>query len=123
MRASTERSRWRPTSPRDLPTGWWARSIRSSGVWGGGLFRHVSLSAALQRFEALEVAIGPALLKGRLEQQLPARGRPSLSLELSGNAFDVEAARALAFLAGADRGEKGLLTDYNVAARINRPKH
>jgi hypothetical protein len=84
-----------------------------------GFSADVSLSAALQRFEALEVAIGPALLKGRLEQQLPARGRPSLSLELSGNAFDVEAARALAFLAGADRGEKGLLTDYNVAARIN----
>ncbi|WP_394690100.1 AsmA-like C-terminal region-containing protein [Hoeflea sp.] len=91
--------------------------IRRLGA--AGFSANVSLSAVLQRFEALEVAIGPALLKGRLEQQLPANGRPSLSFELAGDTFDVEAARALAVLAGGGRDEGGLLTDYNVAARIN----
>lgn len=91
--------------------------IRRLGA--AGFSANVSLSAALQRFEALEIAIGPALLKGRLEQQLPANGRPSLSLELSGDTFDVEAARALAVLAGGGGDEGGLLTNYNVAARIN----
>lgn len=91
--------------------------IRRLGA--AGFSANVSLSAALQRFEALEVAIGPALLKGRLEQQLPANGRPSLSLELSGDTFDVEAARALAVLAGGGEDQGGLLTNYNVAARIN----
>jgi hypothetical protein len=75
--------------------------IRRLGA--AGFSANVSLSASLQRFEALEVAVGAALLKGRLERQLPTQGRPSLSLELAGDRFDVDAVRALALLAGAHR--------------------
>ncbi|WP_422373222.1 AsmA family protein [Hoeflea sp.] len=83
-----------------------------------GFSANVSLSSDLQRFEALEVVVGTARLKGRVEQQLPPEGRPSLSVELAGDSFDVDAVRALALLAGAGQREDGLLGAYNVAARI-----
>lgn len=83
-----------------------------------GFSATVSLSSDLQRFEALEVVVGTARLKGRVEQQLPPEGRPSLSVELAGDSFDVDAVRALALLAGAGQREEGLLGAYNVAARI-----
>lgn len=83
-----------------------------------GFSANVSLSSDLQRFEALEVVVGPARLRGRVEQQLPPEGRPSLSVELEGDSFDVDAVRALALLAGAGQREEGLLGAYNVAARI-----
>ncbi|MCY0146241.1 AsmA family protein [Hoeflea sp. G2-23] len=83
-----------------------------------GFSANVSLSAQLQRFEALEIAVGPAILKGRMERHLPAEGAPSLSIELAGDTFDVDAVRALALLVDADGGAVGPLTDYNVAARL-----
>tara|TARA_R110002020_G_scaffold278506_3_gene493938 strand:- start:1344 stop:5366 length:4023 start_codon:yes stop_codon:yes gene_type:complete len=90
--------------------------IRRLGA--AGISSQVSLSSTLQRFEALEVAVGPAILKGRLERQIPADGPPSLSVELSGDTFDVDAVRALALLAGADSAAARPLAQYNVAARI-----
>ena len=85
---------------------------------GAGFSAQVSLSPALQRFESLEVAIGPAILKGRLERQSPAQGPPSLSVELSGDTFDVDAVRALGLLFGGNGGAGRPLTEYNLAARV-----
>ena len=90
--------------------------IRRLGA--AGFSAQVSLSPALQRFEALEVAIGSAILRGRLERQMPGDGAPSLSVELAGDSFDVDAVRALALLAGADSGAARPLAQYNLAARI-----
>lgn len=90
--------------------------IRRLGA--AGFSANVSLSSVLQRFEALEVAVGPAILKGRLERQTPAKGAPSLSVELSGDTFDVDAVRALALLAGAESNAVRPLEQYNLAARI-----
>ncbi|MCY0094345.1 AsmA-like C-terminal region-containing protein [Hoeflea ulvae] len=90
--------------------------IRRLGA--AGFSANVSLTPALQRFEALEVAVGPAILTGRLEREVPATGVPSLSVELSGDTFDVDAVRALALLAGGETGSVRPLTDYNLAARI-----
>ncbi|WP_052161879.1 AsmA-like C-terminal region-containing protein, partial [Hoeflea sp. BAL378] len=90
--------------------------IRRLGA--AGFSAQVSLSAALQRFEALEVAVGPAILKGRLERQTPQSGAPSISVELSGDSFDVDAVRALAMLAGAETGAARPLSDYTGAARL-----
>nr|WP_290887265.1 AsmA family protein [Hoeflea sp.] len=90
--------------------------IRRLGA--AGFSAQVSLSSALQRFEALEVAIGPAILKGRLEREMSATGTPSLSVELAGDTFDVDAVRALALLAGGDGGVSRPLAQYNLAARI-----
>jgi hypothetical protein len=72
----------------------------------------------LQRFEALEVAVGPAILKGRLERQTPQSGAPSLSVELAGDTFDADAVRALALLAGAESNAVRPLDQYNLAGRI-----
>jgi len=90
--------------------------IRRLGA--AGFSANVSLSSVLQRFEALEVAVGPAILKGRLERQTPAKGVPSLSLELTGDTFDLDAVRALALLAGGESNSVRPLEQYNLAARI-----
>ena len=90
--------------------------IRRLGA--AGFSAQVSLSSALQRFEALEVAVGPAILNGRLERQTPEAGAPSISVELSGDSFDVDAVRALAMLAGAESGAVRPLAEYIGAARL-----
>ena len=90
--------------------------IRRLGA--AGLSANVSLSSALQRFEALEVAVGPAILKGSLERQTPENGAPSLSIVLSGDTFDLDAVRALTLLAGAESNAVRPLEQYNLAARI-----
>ena len=90
--------------------------IRRLGA--AGFSANVSLSSVLQRFEALEVAVGPAILKGRLERQTPEQGAPSLSVELTGDTFDVDAVWALTLLAGAESNAIRPLEDYNLAARI-----
>lgn len=90
--------------------------IRRLGA--AGFSANVSLSSQLQRFEALEVAVGPAILKGRLERQTPAAGAPSLSVELAGDTFDADAVRALALLAGAESNAVRPLAEYNLAGRV-----
>jgi hypothetical protein len=90
--------------------------IRRLGA--AGFSANVSLSPLLQRFEALEVAVGPAILKGRLERQTPETGAPSLSVELAGDTFDADAVRALALLAGAESNAVRPLDQYNLAGRI-----
>ena len=83
-----------------------------------GFSANVSLSPLLQRFEALEVAVGPAILKGRLERQTPETGAPSLSFELVGDTFDADAVRALVLLAGAESNAVRPLEQYNLAGRV-----
>lgn len=90
--------------------------IRRLGA--AGFSANVSLSSALQRFEALEVAVGPAILKGRLERQTPQTGTPTLSVELSGDTFDVDAVQALVLLGQGEGNAVRPLEEYNLAARI-----
>ena len=90
--------------------------IRRLGA--AGFSANVSLSSALQRFEALEVAVGPAILKGRLERQTPQAGTPALSVELAGDRFDVDAVQALVLLAQGEGNSLRPLEEYNLATRI-----
>ena len=69
-----------------------------------GFSAKVSLTQQLQRFEGLEIAIGPAILKGSLERQELDGRAPSLSMDLSGDRFDIDAVRALSTLAGIETG-------------------
>jgi uncharacterized protein involved in outer membrane biogenesis len=69
-----------------------------------GFSAKVSLTERLQLFDGLEVAIGPALLKGSLERQELDDRAPSLSMDLAGDRFDIEAVRALSTLAGIETG-------------------
>ena len=69
-----------------------------------GFSARVAITEQLQRFDGLEVAIGPAILKGSLERQELDGRAPSLSMDLAGDRFDIEAVRALSTLAGIETG-------------------
>lgn len=82
-----------------------------------GFSANVNLTPQLQRFDALELAVGPATLNGRVERQSPPEQTPTLSMDLSGDEIDLEALRALASLmTGSDAGEDVL--DHRLAAHL-----
>ncbi|MGO7418293.1 hypothetical protein ACCS64_39175, partial [Rhizobium ruizarguesonis] len=60
-----------------------------------GFSANVSLTHELQRFENIEIAIGPATLKGRLERQAISGQKPTLSVALNGDTLDMDALQAL----------------------------
>ena len=71
-----------------------------------GFSATVNLTDTLQQFERLEVAAGPAVLRGRIERQAIDGVPPNLSLQLKGNRIDLEALQALAGLGGGRRLER-----------------
>ncbi len=83
-----------------------------------GLSAKVDLSTQLQRFDQLEIAVGSAQLKGRLERVVPIQGRPSLSLQLDGDEVDADALRAFAGLIVGD-GHENRLADHDISARLS----
>ncbi|MBP2558661.1 uncharacterized protein involved in outer membrane biogenesis [Neorhizobium galegae] len=88
------------------------RQLRSAGFSA-----KVNLTPDLQRFDNLELAVGPATLKGRLERQSTQGQVPNLSMSLAGNEIDIDAMRALAsLLTGDDAGQDVL--DHRVAATL-----
>ncbi|WP_429944006.1 AsmA family protein [Agrobacterium vitis] len=82
-----------------------------------GFSANVNLTSDLQRFDKLELAIGPASLHGRLERQSADGVMPSLSFDLSGNAFDFDATKALASLVSGDASDDALLS-HQIAGNI-----
>ncbi|PDT54584.1 MULTISPECIES: AsmA-like C-terminal region-containing protein [Sinorhizobium] len=83
-----------------------------------GFAATVNLTDTLQQFEKLEVAAGPATLKGRLERQSFAEQQPTLSLQLKGNRIDLEALQALAGLVAGDASTATLL-NHAIAAELS----
>ncbi|SFB48840.1 AsmA family protein [Rhizobium sp. NFR07] len=92
-----------------------------------GFSANVNLTADLQRFQDLELAIGPATLRGSVERHSqdsqvqnaqPQGGQAAgLSVDLSGDEIDLDAMRALASLiTGEDAGMDVL--DHRLAARL-----
>jgi uncharacterized protein involved in outer membrane biogenesis len=73
------------------------RSLKTAGFSA-----KVNLNDTLQRFEDLELAAGPAILKGRIERQSLADQPPGLSIELKGETVEVESLQALAGLVAGD---------------------
>ena len=88
------------------------RQLRSAGFSA-----KVNLTPELQQFENLELAIGPATLKGRLERQSQQGHVPDLSVSLAGNEIDIDAMRALASLMTGDDAGQDVL-DHRVAATL-----
>ena len=86
-----------------------------------GFSADVNLTPDLQRFENLELDIGPATLKGRLERESVAGQMPSLSMALAGNEIDIDAMRALASLVTGDDAGQDML-DHKVAASLKADK-
>ncbi|MBY5791426.1 AsmA family protein [Rhizobium leguminosarum bv. viciae] len=86
-----------------------------------GFSANVSLTHELQRFENLEIAIGPATLKGRLERQAISGQTPTLSVALNGDTLDLDALQALSgLMTGQDAGDNVL--DHKIAAQLKADK-
>ncbi|MGY5807711.1 AsmA family protein [Rhizobium sp. LEGMi198b] len=87
-----------------------------------GFSADVSLRHEEQRFENLEIAVGSATLKGQLDRQAPANDQaPRLAVDLSGDALDLDALRALTGLfTGQDAGET--LLDHRITAHLKADK-
>lgn len=83
-----------------------------------GFAATVNLTDTLQQFDSLEVAAGPATLRGRIERQSFAEQQPSLSLQLKGNRIDLEALQALAGLVAGD-ASTGTLLQHAIAADLS----
>ncbi|MDX0762140.1 AsmA family protein [Sinorhizobium medicae] len=83
-----------------------------------GFSATVNLTDTLQQFESLEVAAGPATLRGRIERQSFADQPPALSMQLKGNHIDLEALQALAGLVAGD-ASTGTLLQHSIAADLS----
>ncbi len=104
-----------PSGLADWLSGQVAPEIRQLGT--AGFSAKVNLTPDLQRFDDFEVAMGAAILKGRVERQSLQGERPKLSVNLAGNEIDIDAMRALASLmTGDDAGDDVL--DHQVAATL-----
>lgn len=88
------------------------RKLKSAGFEA-----KVDLTPELQRFENLELAFGPANLRGRLEHEMMPGQPPALSVDLSGNAFDLDTMLALGGLMTGE-ATTASLADHRIAARL-----
>jgi uncharacterized protein involved in outer membrane biogenesis len=79
-----------------------------------GFSAKVNLTDELQRFENLEVAVGPATLAGRIERQSRADTAPALSIELRGNNVEMESLQALVGLVAGDASLETVL-EHSIA--------
>lgn len=82
-----------------------------------GFSASVNLTRQIQRFEKLEMAIGPAQLNGRLERQQIDEKSAALSIDLSGNEIDLDAARAIAGLVAGEDTAQAMLAQ-RIATRL-----
>ncbi len=86
-----------------------------------GFSANVNLTHDRQVFDNLEIAVGPATLKGRLDRQAPANQAPTLDVNLAGDSIDLDALRALTGLfTGQDAGENVL--DHKIKAVLKADK-
>ncbi len=82
-----------------------------------GFSADVALSAGLQRFENLEMAVGPATLTGRFERRV-ANERRQLSVDMAGDRIDTDAVRALIELFS-DTGSGDQIARHEIDARLS----
>ncbi|WP_343066597.1 AsmA family protein [Gellertiella hungarica] len=81
-----------------------------------GFEADVRLTPELQRFDRLELQMGDATLKGKVERQSVGGQPPSLTVVLSGNRIDLDGLRGLATLFGKDG--KADLSGHAIAAEL-----
>lgn len=82
-----------------------------------GFSASVSLTTQLQRLENLELVIGNASLKGRLERESAEGQPPSLSIDLAGNEIDLDALKAIGGLVMGEQGDSSI-SQHRMAARF-----
>ncbi|WP_377289678.1 AsmA-like C-terminal region-containing protein [Rhizobium sp. SG2393] len=96
--------------PSGLAT-WLAGSVDPSlrSLKTAGFSASVNLTDTLQQFEGLEIAAGPATLKGHIERQSLPDQTPSLTIALKGNRVDIDALRALTGIVAGDNSTDAIL--------------
>lgn len=82
-----------------------------------GFSAKVGLTQELQSFNDLELAIGPAILRGHVERQAMSGETPSLTMALTGDEIDLDAMRALGSLITGDDAAQTVL-DHRLAASL-----
>ena len=83
-----------------------------------GISAKVDLSAQLQRFDQMEIALGAALLTGQVQRVVPMQGRPSLNIRLDGEYVDLDAIRAFTSLIVGE-GDGNRLAGHDISARLS----
>ena len=82
-----------------------------------GLSANVVLSSDVQRFDDLELAVGPSTIRGGFARTVPPKGRAEVAMDLRGDEIDLDAVKALAGLfTGRRNGLK--LADENITAKL-----
>ena len=106
------------TQPSGLAS-WLSGSVDPSlrALKTAGFSAKVNLSPDLQQFEGLEIGMGAATLKGRIERQAPDSALPKLSVDLNGNEIDYDALKALVSLFTGAQSE-GALFEHSIAAKL-----
>lgn len=82
-----------------------------------GFSAAVSLTTQMQRLENLELVIGNASLKGRLERQSADGQAPSLSIDLAGNEINLDALKAIGGLVMGEQGDSSI-SQHRMAAKF-----
>ena len=85
---------------------------------GAGISAKVDLSAQLQRFDQMEIALGAAVLTGQIQRVVPMQGRPSLNIRLDGEYVDLDAIRAFTSLIVGE-GDGNRLAGHDISARLS----
>lgn len=83
-----------------------------------GISAKVDLSAQLQRFDQMEIALGAAVLSGQIQRVVPTQGRPSLNMRLDGEFVDLDAIRAFTTLVVGE-GDGNRLAGHDISARLS----
>ncbi|NLR96490.1 AsmA family protein [Rhizobium sp. P38BS-XIX] len=90
-----------------------------------GFSADVSLRHEEQRFDNLEIAVGPATLKGHIDRRAPNsandKNPPTLAVDLTGDAFDLDALRALTGLFTGQDGSDSLFS-HRITAHLKSGK-
>lgn len=89
---------------------WLARDVDDAirRLPAAGFSATVALKPERQTFSDLELMLGTAKFRGKLDSYTPARARPTLSLQLDGDRLDIEDMSAFASLFVSDSGKMRL---------------
>ncbi|HET9537231.1 MAG TPA: AsmA-like C-terminal region-containing protein [Mesorhizobium sp.] len=100
---------------------WLAKDVDDAirRIPAAGFRANVHMTSQRQRFEDLELILGPAKFRGRIDNRQPYDAKPSMQVELTGDALDVDGMLAFTSLFVSEKGVNRLADhdlDFNITA-------
>ena len=100
---------------------WLAKDVDDAirRIPAAGFRANVHMTSQRQRFEDLELILGPAKFRGRIDNRQPYDAKPSMQVELTGDALDVDGMLAFTSLFVSEKGVNRLADhdlDFNIKA-------